>query len=161
MERENSNKKLLTSVSCHFQRLKAAIHYTVGRLCQQAAADHEREFSRQAIAALAEITFRQCDIFATDLEAFARHAKRQTVTADDVKLLARRSAALVRLFCESTPKRIDSSIAPIQESRVDSKNLDSIPHSDVRAHGFGYGFLLLLSVDSPYEQSMISQNEQR
>ncbi|KAL6458318.1 hypothetical protein MHYP_G00335480 [Metynnis hypsauchen] len=76
------------------QRLKAAVHYTVGRLCQQAAVDHEREFSRQAIAALAEITFRQCDIFATDLEAFARHAKRQTVTADDVKLLARRSAAL-------------------------------------------------------------------
>ncbi|KAL7891643.1 hypothetical protein AOLI_G00011190 [Acnodon oligacanthus] len=76
------------------QRLKAAVHYTVGRLCQQAAADREREFSRQAIAALAEITFRQCDIFATDLEAFARHAKRQTVTVDDVKLLARRSTAL-------------------------------------------------------------------
>ncbi|KAI4902102.1 hypothetical protein NFI96_013179 [Prochilodus magdalenae] len=76
------------------QRLKAAVHYTVGKLCQQVAEDHEKEISRQTVAAIAEITFRQCDIFAKDLEAFARHAKRQTVTVDDVKLIARRSTAL-------------------------------------------------------------------
>ncbi|XP_036427050.1 centromere protein S [Colossoma macropomum] len=85
---------MMDEKDAYAQRLKAAVHYTVGRLCQQVAADHEKEFSRQAIAALAEITFRQCDIFATDLEAFAKHAKRQTVTVDDVKLLARRSTAL-------------------------------------------------------------------
>ncbi|XP_005724602.1 centromere protein S isoform X2 [Pundamilia nyererei] len=34
------------------------------------------------------------DIFAKDLEAFARHAKRSTVSVDDVKLVARRSTAL-------------------------------------------------------------------
>ncbi|XP_066522577.1 centromere protein S [Hoplias malabaricus] len=76
------------------QRLKAAVHYTAGKLCEQITADQERKISRQAVAAIAEITFRQCDIFAKDLEAFARHAKRQTVTMDDVKLLARRSSAL-------------------------------------------------------------------
>ncbi|XP_026866727.2 centromere protein S isoform X2 [Electrophorus electricus] len=76
------------------QRLKAAVHYTVGRLCQNAVADCEMEVSRQAIAAIAETTFRQCDIFAKELEAFARHAKRHTVTTDDVKLLARKSTAL-------------------------------------------------------------------
>ncbi|XP_015237560.1 centromere protein S [Cyprinodon tularosa] len=78
------------------QRLKAAVHYTVGRLCQRVAEEHRREFSRQAVAAIAETTFRECDIFAKDLEAFARHAKRTTVSAEDVKLLARRSTALSR-----------------------------------------------------------------
>ncbi|KAM9758486.1 centromere protein S isoform 1-T1 [Menidia menidia] len=77
------------------QRLKAAVHYTVGRLCQRAGQEHRREFSRQAVAAIAETAFRQCDVFAKDLEAFARHAKRSIVSAEDVKLAARRSTALV------------------------------------------------------------------
>lgn len=77
-----------------FQRLKAAVHFTVGRLCQKLGENHRRVFSRQAIAAIAETTFRQCDIFAKDLEAFARHAKRSTVSTEDVKLVARRSTAL-------------------------------------------------------------------
>ncbi|XP_034389456.1 centromere protein S [Cyclopterus lumpus] len=76
------------------QRLKAAVHYAVGRMCQKTGEDHRREFDRQVIAAIAETTFRQCDIFAKDLEAFARHAKRSTVSSDDVKLVARRSTAL-------------------------------------------------------------------
>ncbi|XP_008287286.1 centromere protein S [Stegastes partitus] len=76
------------------QRLKAAVHYTVGRLCQKVGEEHRREFSRQVVAAIAETAFRQCDVFAKDLEAFARHAKRSTVNAEDVKLVARRSTAL-------------------------------------------------------------------
>nr|XP_057946453.1 centromere protein S [Doryrhamphus excisus] len=76
------------------QRLKAAVHYTVGRLCQKMGEEHRTEFSRQVVAAIAETTFRQCDIFAKDLEAFAKHAKRCTVSGEDVKLLARRSTAL-------------------------------------------------------------------
>ncbi|XP_017263897.1 centromere protein S [Kryptolebias marmoratus] len=76
------------------QRLKAAVHYTVGRLCQKVGEKQRREFSRQVVAAIAETTFRQCEIFAKDLEAFARHAKRSTVSTEDVKLAARRSTAL-------------------------------------------------------------------
>ncbi|XP_029906836.1 centromere protein S isoform X1 [Myripristis murdjan] len=76
------------------QRLKAAVHFTVGRMCHSLGEDHRRTFSRQVIAAIAETTFRQCDIFAKDLEAFARHAKRSTVSSEDVKLAARRSTAL-------------------------------------------------------------------
>ncbi|XP_031700229.1 centromere protein S [Anarrhichthys ocellatus] len=77
------------------QRLKAAVHYAVGRMCQRMREDHRRDFSRQVVAAIAETTFRQCDIFAKDLEAFARHAKRSTVSSEDVKLVARRSTALL------------------------------------------------------------------
>uniref|UniRef100_A0A8D3CBS0 Centromere protein S n=1 Tax=Scophthalmus maximus TaxID=52904 RepID=A0A8D3CBS0_SCOMX len=93
---------LLTELSdlqvISYERLKAAVHFTVGRLCQKLGENHRRVFSRQAIAAIAETTFRQCDIFAKDLEAFARHAKRSTVSTEDVKLVARRSTALVSYF---------------------------------------------------------------
>ncbi|XP_077314119.1 centromere protein S [Lithobates pipiens] len=82
------------------QRLKAAVHYTVGGLCQDVAEDKEIQFSKQAIAAISEITFRQCEIlisikrFAKDLEMFARHGKRSTINVDDVKLISRRSRSL-------------------------------------------------------------------
>ncbi|ERE81948.1 centromere protein S-like protein [Cricetulus griseus] len=38
--------------------------------------------------------------FAKDLEMFARHAKRSTVTTEDVKLLARRSNSLLKYITE-------------------------------------------------------------
>lgn len=43
-----------------FQRLRAATHYTVAGLCEQVAEDRGIQFSKQAIAAISEITFRQC-----------------------------------------------------------------------------------------------------
>ncbi|XP_078413917.1 centromere protein S isoform X1 [Cetorhinus maximus] len=82
------------------QRLRAAVHYTVGRLCQEVGEDKDVEFSKQTIAAIAETTFRQCENFATDLELFAKHGKRTTVNTDDVKLLARRSKALLNFITE-------------------------------------------------------------
>uniref|UniRef100_A0A4X1W8K9 Centromere protein S n=1 Tax=Sus scrofa TaxID=9823 RepID=A0A4X1W8K9_PIG len=78
------------------QRLKAAVHYTVGCLCEEVASDKDMPFSKQTIAAISEVTFRQCENFAKDLEMFARHAKRSTINTEDVKLLARRSNSLVR-----------------------------------------------------------------
>nr|XP_019602251.1 PREDICTED: centromere protein S [Rhinolophus sinicus] len=82
------------------QRLKAAVHYTVGCLCQEVASDKEVPLSKQTIAAIAEVTFRQCENFAKDLEMFARHAKRSTINTEDVKLLARRSNSLLRYITE-------------------------------------------------------------
>ncbi|XP_036388280.1 centromere protein S [Megalops cyprinoides] len=78
----------------HSQRLKAAVHFTVGKFCHEIGEDCQKKFSKLVVAAIAETTFKQCDIFAKDLEAFARHAKRTTVTVEDVKLAARRSASL-------------------------------------------------------------------
>lgn len=50
------------------QRLKAAVHFTVGRLCQRAGEDHKRAFSRQAIAAISETAFRQCGGYQKELQ---------------------------------------------------------------------------------------------
>ncbi|KAM5321922.1 centromere protein S-like [Glossophaga mutica] len=82
------------------QRLKAAVHYTVGCLCAEAASDTQVQLSKQTVAAIAEVTFRQCENFAKDLEMFARHAKRSTINTEDVKLLARRSNSLLKYITE-------------------------------------------------------------
>ncbi|EDL81151.1 rCG31206, isoform CRA_a [Rattus norvegicus] len=84
----------------HRQRLKAAVHYTVGCLCQEVELDKQVHLSKQTIAAISEVTFRQCENFAKDLEMFARHAKRSTITTDDVKLLLRRSNSLLKYITE-------------------------------------------------------------
>ncbi|KAB0391649.1 hypothetical protein E2I00_004844, partial [Balaenoptera physalus] len=82
------------------RRLKAAVHYTVGHLCEEVASDKEMQFSKQTIAAISEVTFQQCENFARDLEMFARHAKRSTINTEDVKLLARRSNSLLKYITE-------------------------------------------------------------
>ncbi|XP_039223575.1 centromere protein S isoform X1 [Crotalus tigris] len=85
---------ILAAMETEEQRLKAAFHYTVACLCEEVAEDKNIKFSRQTIAAISEITFRQCEIFAKDLEMFAKHGKRSTINVEDVKLLARRSNSL-------------------------------------------------------------------
>ncbi|XP_060708392.1 centromere protein S [Hemiscyllium ocellatum] len=99
------------------QRLRAAVHYTVGCLCEEVGEDKGTEFSKQTIAALAETTFRQCENFATDLELFAKHGKRTTVNTDDVKLLARRSKALLNFITEKC-NELASSNAEQKEKRA-------------------------------------------
>nr|XP_045243341.1 centromere protein S isoform X2 [Macaca fascicularis] len=87
---------------CKIIRLKAAVHYTVGCLCEEVALDKEMQFSKQTIAAISELTFRQCENFAKDLEMFARHAKRTTINTEDVKLLARRSNSLLKYITDKS-----------------------------------------------------------
>jgi len=49
--------------------LKAALHYTVGRVCEEM---EDVTFSREFVAAVSETTFKQCEVLATDLEQFAK-----------------------------------------------------------------------------------------
>uniref|UniRef100_A0A8C5SQN7 Centromere protein S n=1 Tax=Laticauda laticaudata TaxID=8630 RepID=A0A8C5SQN7_LATLA len=86
------------------QRLKAAFHYTVACLCQEVAEEKNIQLSKQSIAAISEITFRQCEIFAKDLEMFAKHGKRSTISVEDVKLLARRSNSLLKYITQKSDK---------------------------------------------------------
>ncbi|XP_042893747.1 centromere protein S-like [Penaeus japonicus] len=76
------------------QALKAAIHFTVGRTCEEIGAELGLSFTKQVIATLSEITSRQLQTYALDLEAFAKHARRSTISCDDVKLLVRRNSQL-------------------------------------------------------------------
>ena len=86
------------------QRLKAAVHYTVGKICEEVTltgtAPSGMKFSPHFIAMLSETTFKQCESLAVDLESFAKHARRSTINSEDVKLSARRNESL-RQYIES------------------------------------------------------------
>ncbi|XP_031574714.1 centromere protein S-like [Actinia tenebrosa] len=98
------------------QRIKAALHYTVGRICEQIEIENGMQYSRQFIAALTETTYRQCESFAVDLELFAKHAKRTTINRDDVQLLARKSPALAKHI-----KSLSDEIAATNEAEKANK----------------------------------------
>uniref|UniRef100_A0A8B9IK52 Centromere protein S n=1 Tax=Anser cygnoides TaxID=8845 RepID=A0A8B9IK52_ANSCY len=89
-------------VGLTFQRLRAAVHYTAGCLCQDVAEDKGVQFSKQAVAAIAEITFRQCGTTFGCFLIICRHAKRSTVNSEDVKLLARRSNSLLKYITQKS-----------------------------------------------------------
>ena len=52
--------------------MKAAIHYGVGQICEETAAEDGVTFQRQFVAVLAEATFKFASTMATDLELFAK-----------------------------------------------------------------------------------------
>lgn len=76
------------------QRLKAALHYTIGQICTGVK---DVTFTKEFIATLTETAFKECEALSTDLELFAKHAKRTTVNTDDVKLYCRRNPDLLGL----------------------------------------------------------------
>uniref|UniRef100_A0A8C9EIP8 Centromere protein S n=1 Tax=Pavo cristatus TaxID=9049 RepID=A0A8C9EIP8_PAVCR len=102
------------------QRLRAAVHYTTGCLCQGVAEDKGVLFSKQTVAAISEITFRQCENFARDLEMFARHAKRSTITSEDVKLLARRSNSLLKYITQKSEELASSNMEQKEKKKKSS-----------------------------------------
>ncbi|KAF2364352.1 CENP-S/Mhf1 [Trinorchestia longiramus] len=71
-----------------------AVHYTVGQICQEVGTRLGVRFSTPVMAAVADIATSQIDIYAQDLTAFAKHAKRSMVSTEDVKLLVRRNPSL-------------------------------------------------------------------
>ncbi|XP_032156254.1 centromere protein S [Sapajus apella] len=104
------------------QRLKAAVHYTVGCLCEEVALDKEMQFSKQTIAAISELTFRQCENFAKDLEMFARHARRTTINTEDVKLLARRSNSLLKYITDKSEEIAQTNLERKARKKKKSEN---------------------------------------
>ena len=71
---------------------------TVSDICSELKSELGLEFSPEVVAALTELSLEKNRRSAEDLEAFAQHAKRSTITVEDVKLLTRRNAALVRIY---------------------------------------------------------------
>ncbi|NXV41574.1 CENPS protein, partial [Uria aalge] len=104
------------------QRLKAAVHYTVGCLCQDVAEDKDVQFSKQTIAAISEITFRQCgtEVCIEYFLILCRHAKRSTVTTEDVKLLARRSNSLLKYITQKSEEISSSNMQQKEKKKKKS-----------------------------------------
>ena len=75
-------------------------------LCSELESELGVKFSPEVVASLSHLASDKTRRSAEDLEAFAQHAKRTNVTADDVKLLTRRNPKLVKF-----PQFLTSSLA--------------------------------------------------
>eukprot|EP00238_Polyblepharides_amylifera_P004367 CAMPEP_0196575262 /NCGR_PEP_ID=MMETSP1081-20130531/4780_1 /TAXON_ID=36882 /ORGANISM="Pyramimonas amylifera, Strain CCMP720" /LENGTH=95 /DNA_ID=CAMNT_0041893517 /DNA_START=367 /DNA_END=654 /DNA_ORIENTATION=- len=87
------------------------------------------------MTALATLTFDYAEVLAEDVLQFAKHAKRSTVTVDDVLLAARRNPSVQGLLAEKAKELgIESGPSTTKRKRK-SKAQDSTaadPDEDVR-----------------------------
>ncbi|CEP19315.1 hypothetical protein [Parasitella parasitica] len=65
------------------------------------ASQLRKDVSEAFVASLAEMLMTQMQTMATDLEAFAIHGKRATITMEDVKLCSRRNDSLYQLISDA------------------------------------------------------------
>ncbi|CCX07368.1 kinetochore component CENP-S-domain-containing protein [Pyronema domesticum] len=84
----------------HRERLKSALWYTIGKAVDNVGVELDVNATPQFIGALTEMVFSQVELVAKDLESFANHAGRTTVSTDDVLLLTRRNQALGEIIKE-------------------------------------------------------------
>lgn len=56
-----------------FQRLKSAVHFTVGKMCEEQGDLLKVTYSKEVAAAATELVWRSIKIWTKDLEAFARY----------------------------------------------------------------------------------------
>jgi len=54
------------------QRLKAALHHSSLKICQEHAEEKNLQLSKMLVAAISETTWRKCEQFAIDMELFAK-----------------------------------------------------------------------------------------
>lgn len=76
------------------ERLKAALWYSIGQMVDDESIRSNTNATPQYISALTELAWSQLESVAKDLEAFAKHAGRSQINADDVMLLTRRNEGL-------------------------------------------------------------------
>ncbi|CEP64226.1 Mhf1p LALA0_S10e05380g [Lachancea lanzarotensis] len=76
-------------------------------------------YSPKFINALVELTFTQLVEIGGDLEAFARHAGRETIVVDDMMLMLRKSPELQSLLLQKLEK--DASGGPVAAARASKR----------------------------------------
>ncbi|KAJ8957774.1 hypothetical protein NQ314_006486 [Rhamnusium bicolor] len=89
------------------QKTKQTIHNTARNIAKEVGINLNMEFDTDALDIIAELTYKKLLMYGLDLDSFQKHAKRSTITADDVKLLVRRNDSLKKLV-ESKLETINS-----------------------------------------------------
>lgn len=87
-----------TSTDDTQERLKLSIHNAINNICK----DKGINSTPEALLAMTELTLQKAMLYGSDLESFCKHAKRSTITLDDVKLLLRRNERLFDKLCASS-----------------------------------------------------------
>ncbi|XP_034832025.1 centromere protein S-like [Maniola hyperantus] len=87
-------------------KIRIALHKDVNSICKESCHYRGFEITTQAMAIIAELVCKKLSVYGSDLEAFAKHAKRTTINSEDVKLLVRRNPSLkahLNKLCKSNP----------------------------------------------------------
>uniref|UniRef100_A0AAV1UIK6 Centromere protein S n=1 Tax=Peronospora matthiolae TaxID=2874970 RepID=A0AAV1UIK6_9STRA len=99
--------------------LRQSILYTVGRICDDEAKKKPHEhhtrikpaMSKEAMALLADVVYKQAEVMATELQFFARHANRKVIKPEDVLLCARKQSNLTNLLHKYQREHLNTSSA--------------------------------------------------
>ncbi|KAK9700918.1 CENP-S protein [Popillia japonica] len=81
------------------KKLRSGIHLDTKQISKDVSKELEIDFDEAAVELVGEMVFKKLLLYGSDLEAFCKHARRSTVTPDDVKLLCRNNASL-KVFLE-------------------------------------------------------------
>ncbi|MCJ1278084.1 hypothetical protein MMC21_005898 [Puttea exsequens] len=76
------------------ERLKAALWFSIGKIVDEETLKLGINATPQFIGALTEMVWAQIESTSADLESFAKHAGRSTISTEDVMLLSRRNDSL-------------------------------------------------------------------
>ncbi|XP_063826028.1 centromere protein S-like [Ostrinia nubilalis] len=85
------------------QKIQATLHRDVRAICTETCHFLGLEITKPAMEIIAELVHKKLSVYGADLEAFAKHAKRSTINAEDVKLLVRRNPSLKAHLSTITP----------------------------------------------------------
>ncbi|XP_076469287.1 centromere protein S-like isoform X2 [Babylonia areolata] len=99
------------------QRLRAAVHHTTMKICQETEDKYGLPIDQQAVAAITETVWRQIESFAVDAEMFANHARRSVISPEDVKMLVRRNPCLVMHIRKLHEEQVSSREEPKKRKR--------------------------------------------
>ncbi|XP_069675920.1 centromere protein S-like isoform X2 [Periplaneta americana] len=83
-----------------FKKLRLTVHSEVRKICQEIGGQVDMEMNKAATSLVAEFIWKKMQVVSKDLECFAKHAKRSTINAEDVKLLTRRNPSLRTTICQ-------------------------------------------------------------
>ncbi|CAK1556432.1 unnamed protein product [Leptosia nina] len=120
------------------QKVQAALYRDVRSICTEACHFLGLEITKPAMEIISELVFKKCAVYGTDLEAFAKHAKRSTINAEDVKLLVRRNPSLkARLNSISTNstskekrrKTLPSVMKQVETPKTKEKSDNDVEHN--------------------------------
>ncbi|CAH0554813.1 unnamed protein product [Brassicogethes aeneus] len=101
------------------QKTKHVIYNTSRKICKEVGETVNVEFSPDALDLIAEFAYKKILLMGSDLDAFQKHAKRSTITSDDVKLLVRNNESLKELV--NNKLQIIASTKPAGDTTVAAK----------------------------------------
>ncbi|XP_072387185.1 centromere protein S-like [Diabrotica undecimpunctata] len=79
------------------QKTRQIVYNTTKEMVNKIAPQYEMEFDNNSIDLISELVYKKIQMYGSDLDAFQKHAKRSTITAEDVKLLVRNNKSLLNI----------------------------------------------------------------